>query len=266
MKHFYQPFQPMLTESGLKKFGLTLQSSIACQALDNTVHSFLQITATQPTPYSVIPDGTQAVFLSSDCARVGGAQTRTRDIPILQPGEYFGIWFRPGALRMFFKLDLSEITDQYVDSHYFPSRNAGRLHEHVYRCNDFSSRVAACERWLLKHYQPKPTTLFDHALSLIYQSKGNEKVENLSTQIGRSARHLNRLFKQHTGISTKTFAQIIRLQEACRQLSSSPKSTADSANELGYFDQSHLTKACNRFLLVNPGDFTRQHLSDFYNR
>ena len=266
MSEFYKPFQPTLTEAGLKRFELSLEHSPACRMLSNVVHSFLQVSTIKPTPYPVIPDGTQAVFISSHGSIIGGAQSRAHDIQILQPGDYFGIHFYPGALRYFFNLNLLEITDQLVDSHYFPCRDFVGLHNNIYQHQSFHERVHVCEQWLLRHFKPLPVTQFDQALSLIYQSFGNIRINRLADMVGWSSRHLNRLFRLHTGLSAKTFAQTIRIQYVCKQLYTIPGDSLNTALELGFFDQSHLINDFKKRLLSNPGMFVNRFKSDFYNR
>ncbi len=265
MDELYRPFQPILTQTGLKRFGLILKYSLACKTLRGTVHSYLQISTAKPTPYPVIPDGTQAVFIAPHGSKIGGAQSRARDIQILQPGDYFGIRFYPGALRHFFDLNLFEITDQSVDEKYFPCRSFGDLHNNIYQHQDFHERAQVCEQWLLRQYKPRPATQFDHALSLIYQSLGTIKVAQLAAMVGWSSRHLNRLFRLHTGLSTKAFVQIIRFQHACKQLYIAPENSLNAALELGFFDQSHLIKDYKKRLLSSPSLFFDRFKSDFYN-
>lgn len=266
MSKLYSSFQPTLTEAGLKHFDLSLQSSLACKILRGIVHSYLQVSTAKPTPYPIIPDGTQAIFISPQGSKIGGAQSRACDIQILQPGEYFGIRFYPGALRFFFDLNLFEITDQFVDKQYFPCRDFGELHNNIYRCQDFYTRAHICEQWLLRHFKPRSATRFDQALSLIYQAFGNIKVSQLATRVGWSSRHLNRLFRCHTGLSTKTFTQTIRIQQVCKQLYVTPGDSLKTALELGFFDQPHLIKDFKKRLLSNPGVFFDRFKSDFYNR
>ena len=266
MNEIYSPFQPTLTDAGLERFEIFLEYSPACKTLRGIVHSYLQISTAKPTPYPVMPDGTQAVFIGPHASKIGGAQTQARDIQILQPGDYFGIRFYPGALRYFFDLNLSEITDQFVDHQYFPCRLFGELHNTIYRCQNFHERAQLCEQWLLRHFKPRAATQFDQALSLIYQSFGNIKVSQLATKVGWSSRHLNRLFRLHTGLSTKTFAQTIRIQHVCKQLYITPGDSLNTALELGFFDQSHLIKDYKKRLLSNPGAFFDRFRSDFYNR
>lgn len=265
MNDLYRPFQPTLTEVGLRRFELSLKFSSACEILKGIIHSYLQVSVKKPTLYLIIPDGTQAVFISPHGSKIGGAQSQARDIQILQPGEYFGIRFCPGALRYFFDLNLFEITDQLVDNHYIPCRNFGELHNHLYHCQHFQERAYVCEQWLLQHFKPQPVTPFDQALSLIYQSIGNIKIAQLADRVGWSSRHLNRLFQLHTGLSTKTFAQVIRIQHICKQQFIYPSNTLNMALELGFFDQPHLIKDYQKRLLSPPNVFIDRFKSDFYN-
>lgn len=213
----------------------------------------------------MIPDATQSVFISPYGSTIGGAQTQALDLKLMQPGDYFGIRFYPGALRYFFNLNLSEITDQFVDNKFIPCYDFGSLHQKIYQYDHFIERKLLCENWLLKHFNVIPANSFDHALKLIYQSAGNMKVKLLAEIVGCSPRHLNRLFSRHTGMSSKTFIQIIRLQQACKQLYTSPSESLNTAMELGYFDQSHLINDYKQRLLLPPSLFSKRFMSDFYN-
>jgi AraC-like DNA-binding protein len=265
MSNLYLPFQPTLTQSGLRKFGLTIRSAPPCDALKDIVNFYLQIKAERPTPYPVVPDGTQAVYISSQGSIVGGAQVKTCDIQILQPGEYFGIWFSPGSLRHLFNLNLEEVSGQFVDDRFFDCRIFSQLHENIYRYKNFLERVNICEKWLLNRHQQKPATKFDQALFLIYSSRGGERVSQIANNVGWTSRHLNRQFLQHTGLNTKTFSQIIRIQHVCRQLYLNPNESLIAALDTGYFDQAHLIKDFKKRLASTPDTFFDRFLSDFYN-
>lgn len=267
MSELFNPFQPTLTQSGLSHFGLSLQSSAPCITLKGIVHSYLQIKATKATPYSMIPDASIAIFISVNGSIVGGAQMQSCDMQILDAGEYFGIRFHAGGLRHFFNIDLTEITGQFVDHQYLLCRDFARLHQKIYEQSSYLARVKCCESWLLGNYRPQPLTRFDQALSLIYQSNGNIRVNQLAHNVQWSSRHLNRLFSAYTGLSTKSFSKIIRMQSACKQLYNSPcQSLLDAQLDLGFFDQSHLIKDFRQHLLAKPTTFLNHFMSDFYNQ
>ena len=266
MASLFNPFQPTLTQAHLKQHGLTLTQSLPCDALQHSVHSYLQIRAQKATPYTVIPDASQAIFISPHGAQINGALYQACEIPILQPGEYFGIRFYPGSLRHFFDLNLSEISNQFVDHQYLPCHDFHTLQNTLYETPTFHARAQLCEQWLLQHFKPQPNPKFEHALSLIYQSLGNIKIKQLAMTINWSSRHLNRLFRYHTGLSSQGFAQTIRLQHACKQLYMTPNNSLNTALELGFFDQSHLISDFKKRLLANPSTFFNRFMSDFYNQ
>lgn len=265
MNEIYRPFQPTLTQPGLKQFGLTMKSTMPWESLKGIVYSYLQIKAEKPTPYPVMPDGTQAIYMSAQGLMIGGAQLQARDIQLLKPGEYFGVWFYPGSLRHFFDLNLVEISGELADAKFFPCHYLSHLHMDIYRCKDFSDRVKVCERWLLSRYLPKPATKFDQALSLIYQSLGSERINQLANKVGWSSRQLNRQFLQHTGLNTKTFSQIVRIQHACRKLYTKENQRLSAGLDFGYYDQSHSIKEFKKHLKSTPGAFFNRFMSDFYN-
>jgi AraC-like DNA-binding protein len=265
MENPYQPFQPTLTQSGLNAFGLSQKSTAACISLRGIVHSYLQIEATMPTLYPIIPDGTQAIFISPNGSLLSGPRLQAYDLQILNAGEYFGIWFYPGGLRHFVNLDVSEIKDKFVDDSCLSWHGFGDLYKRIYQNNNFRDRANVCEQWLLSNLNKLPINQFDHALSLIYQSFGNIRISGLSKLVGWSDRHLNRLFHRNTGLSTKEFALTIRIQHACKQMYSVQASSSNTHHDFGYFDQSHLIKNWNKFLLSSPSTFGERFKSDFYN-
>lgn len=266
MRNLYSPFQPTLCQAGLHQLGLSMETKRPCDTLQGIVHSYLQIIAERETPYPVMPDGTQAVYISPRGAMIGGALRESKHIKLLQPGEYFGIWFYPGALRHLFDLNLSEISDQFVDKEYFQCQKFFQLLDEIYEHKEFSARASICERWVLEKYSKKPATGFEHALSIIYTSSGGERVENIAYKVGWSSRHLNRQFLQHTGLNTKTFSRIVRVQNLCTQLYFPSANSTNTSPVLAYYDQPHLIKEFKKYFNLTPGDFKKRYMSDFYNR
>ncbi len=266
MDALFKSFQPTLTQSAMAEFGLSLECSAPCADLKKVVHSYLQIRAEKPTPYPVIPDGTQSIFISPYGSMVGGSQIQTRNIQIVEAGEYFGIRFYSGALRHFFNVDLSEITGELVGAEYLPCQRFSDLYQLIYKESNYTKRANICENLLLQNYKPQPRSRFDQALDLIYQSSGNVKISDVADRVAWSSRHLNRLFQLYTGLNTKTFAKIIRLQKACKQVYLTPNEPLNSNFDLGFFDQSHLIKDFQKHLLSKPTEFSNRFMSDFYNQ
>nr|WP_284676510.1 helix-turn-helix domain-containing protein [Vibrio sinus] len=190
---------------------------------------------------------------------------RAFDLQLLEGGVYFGVQFKPGALRCFFDVDLSEFSEQIVNSKQFVFSHFEDLCAAIYRTNHFYERASICENWLLKKYTSKLSVKFNHALSLIYKSCGTNKISALANDVGCTSRHLSRLFQLYTGLSPKSFMQTIRLQHACKQLHLLRTSSSSMALELGYYDQSHLLKDFKKHFSCSPNRFFNRFGSDFYN-
>lgn len=162
-------------------------------------------------------------------------------------------------------MDVSEIKNIRVSDVDFPWGGFKSLSEKIYQRTQFEDRAAICEQWLLQHIRANASSRLDHSMSLIYQSNGTLRVSKLSELAGWSSRHLNRMFRLHTGFSTKEFSQIVRIQNVCRQLWSQGSFSTNTINDLDYFDQSHLIKQWNKHFLSSPGVFWERLMSDFYN-
>jgi AraC-like DNA-binding protein len=266
MTNLYVPFQPLLTDSGLQRFSFNLQECQASTGLKGIVHSYLQIHTPKPSAYPMIPDGTQALFVGQHGSMISGGIRQALELQLPAAGDYFGIRFQPGALRHLFNVDINEIGGGVVDSQFLPSAFIKHLHESLFDVADFRSRARICDQWLLQQLARQPLNTFDQALDCIYRACGNMNITQvLAKQVGISSRHLNRLFQQHTGLSTKSFAQTIRFQYACAQLFKQPANSLEVALKTGYFDQAHLLKECKVRLAQSPVPFFERFMSDFYN-
>jgi AraC-like DNA-binding protein len=248
MHHDFQPFQSTLTSQGLEKYALKLVRALPCAPLRTSVYCYLQISISQASPYPVMPDGTQALYFSTQGVLLGGGFDQAQTMQLMAPGDYFGVWFYPAGLRGFFSLDLADIQNQLVDESFIPCAQFQTLQGAVYEQDDFLSRVAICDAWLIRRFSPVRQTKFDHALSLILKERGRARVQQVSDQVGWSSRHLNRLFLQHTGLSTKSFSQIIRFQNACKALALNDHTSLDIALDSGYFDQAHFIHSVKKHL------------------
>ena len=67
------------------------------------------------------------------------------------------------------------------------------------------------------------------------------KVANVATMVGLSERQLERLFSDHTGLSPKTFARVLRFRRALKAVKGGASLIAAAA-VAGYADQAHFSR------------------------
>jgi len=75
----------------------------------------------------------------------------------------------------------------------------------------------------------------------IYQ-KDQLKIESLARQFNKTSDHLNKCFKQQTGLTLKTYISQYKLRLVESRLRYSDLNISEIANELGFTDESHLNK------------------------
>lgn len=68
--------------------------------------------------------------------------------------------------------------------------------------------------------------------------------------------HLIRVFRRHTGLTPHAYLEQIRINRA-KDLLKSGSPIADAAYELGFVDQSHLTKTFKKFAGTTPGQYEK---------
>ena len=81
----------------------------------------------------------------------------------------------------------------------------------------------------------------------------NASVTSVAGNLGVSARHLRRVFRETLGVSPKTFAKLTRFQRALRAArQDGHASWANIAADSGYYDQAHLIAEFRTLTCVTP--------------
>lgn len=83
-------------------------------------------------------------------------------------------------------------------------------------------------------------------------------VAQLATIISRSRSHVLKLFRQHLGISPKTFIIQRQMREARELLLSTTLAISEVAEKSGVPDQYHFSKLFRQFVGVSPREFRRR--------
>ncbi len=90
------------------------------------------------------------------------------------------------------------------------------------------------------------------------QAKGAMPVSQVAAAAHATVRTLERNFKQSSGYSVKDVSGLIRFEQVRNQLWHYPDTNlAGFAHELGYTDQSHLSREFKRYSGTTPAAFAR---------
>jgi AraC-like DNA-binding protein len=95
------------------------------------------------------------------------------------------------------------------------------------------------------------------------EANGTMPVSEVAAAAHATVRTLERNFKQSSGYSVKDVSGLIRFEQARNQLWLNPNANlAGLAHELGYTDQSHLSREFKRYSGTTPAAFARKAIKE----
>ncbi len=122
----------------------------------------------------------------------------------------------------------------------FPRHAVERIEEDLTKLIRAEDRVQYIQQFLLSILNPhEQDSTVQEACRIIHYAKGNCPISTLARQLGLGKRTLERRFFNHIGATPKKYARVIRLRNAILERSFHA-SWAEVAQEMGYYDQSHM--------------------------
>ncbi len=200
----------------------------------------------------VLPDACIDVVWNGSQLAVAGPDTG----PVIgrsAPGSRtIGVRFRPGHAPAFLGLPANELLDQRVDlAHLWGDAAVGAL------CDELTSlapdqAMRVLERRVAQRYDNDD----DHAAvtDAIVRLSAGADVETIADGLGMTTRTLYRHSVRGFGYGAKTLQQVLRFRRFIGAAERLPDATLSQlAAEVGYADQSHLARDCNRLAGLTPG-------------
>jgi AraC-like DNA-binding protein len=180
----------------------------------------------------------------------------SRRIQLYMPSEIhlFNILFQPAGLSRLTGIDMTSLVNEGITARDVLGKQATRLNDAVRLAPDFSSRVAAAERWIgsMLDGSPRPDSI-DVASKLLWAARGGVRIDALVERSGLSARHFQRRFTRQIGLSPKAYARTIRFDTALSAHRLAPKRPwTEIVHEAGYFDQAHFVRECHALVGLAP--------------
>lgn len=196
---------------------------------------------------------------------------RLHPIRITQRGDVriCGARFHLGGVAPFAQTPLHAFTDGTPSPAAVFGDTFSALEGALRDAPDLDAQARCLDAFFLRALTDDPVRgRFERALDHLVAAGGASTVAELADVAEVSARHLDRLFARHLGISPKIVARVLRFQSALRALMRDPGcSLAELAVAWGYFDQAHFVRDFKRFSGGVPrgyrGYFPPEGPSDF---
>lgn len=159
--------------------------------------------------------------------------------------KMFGIRFKPVGIRAFIRTSATEMTGQIIALADQDSLFGKDFPEIINYHEPLARQIKNIDQHIInKLPQLYPTEQrITKAVEWIERHHGMVAIPTLADNTCLSPRQFERLFKNETGLSAKTFSRIARMKHAKEYLQSNPgHSIFDVAIHCGYYDCSHLSK------------------------
>jgi len=204
------------------------------------------------TPQRVVPDGCADIIYtrseSSSMLRFIGPMTRFQDFPQTPASISLGIRFRPGMCNDFLQLSGAQAANTVLPLDALTPVQAADLKRRLDDCDPPGEQLSICASYLPP---APPLSPFHQAIAALELSRGTVALDALAAMSGLSTRQFRRKCLEHTALSPKLLARILRFRHAHIRL---PLATTHAGLALacGYFDQSHLIADFREFAGHTP--------------
>ncbi len=171
--------------------------------------------------------------------------------------ELIGITFHPGGTVPFFPDSSNIFTNRESNLEELWGRASLNLRSDLHEVSTpeqkFDLLDLALRHRLSESRLPHRTRIVDYALRKIQRSPSSTTVNGLTRDIGISPRRLSQLFREHVGVSPKTYSRIQRFQQAVQLMHRGADiHWIELALTCGYYDQSHFANDFRAFSGISP--------------
>lgn len=237
------------------------------------VHFYQYRTGNQPS--YVIPDGSIDMLFCCDpfypYAEICGTVLERKPVMMKADTCYFGVRFLPGYNPILGEnIIMRELVNNQIPFDSLIHDN--RMLEGICNTTDFQKQINVFMRSYMSIYRricplEHCNLLVLHSSNLMIRSSGCVTVDEIAEDTGYTARYIDKLFHEKTGLSPKQFAKIIRFQAAVSALNNpSGRSLTEIAADLGYFDQSHFVHEFKKYIGLTPKKYQSQLENNSFNQ
>jgi AraC-like DNA-binding protein len=222
-------------------------------------------TAAPQAGHRVLPDGcSDILFLRATSGRAElslvGTMTHAGLFDLPQ-GSFLGVRFRPGMSIHFVPVPGTETVDQRLALADLWGAKARQFTEQLGEAVSIDAGCAVIETHLRAQLRAESKnrgvlTPAQQVLLWAEQQRGCVRIDDLARHAGLSARQLQRLCLQLTGVTPKQLCRAIRFRHASVQTRLAHRSEwSQVALDCGYYDQAHFINDFRALSGLTPGEY-----------
>lgn len=176
----------------------------------------------------------------------------------------FIIEFQPAGLYAFTGIQQKELADHTIPFELIDAMLNRLIRSLLNDACGIYELITGLDRLLLSNLHVAYPSELNQATQMIIENTGNISGKELSGAVYYSERHLNRIFDQCLGMSTKSFSRLVRINKAIRLLRNPRHSITYACNVTGFYDLPHFIHDFKTVCELTPQEY-RNNMSDFYS-
>ena len=175
----------------------------------------------------------------------------------------FFVEFLPGGLYQVLGQSIDSLLDKKIELSIMNSKLYQTITKAIEQMNTFDEMVDFIDMLLCREVAKNniPEIILE-SLKLIETHHGQLSILELTNQLHKSERQLNRYFHQYIGMGIKKYSRIVNVNHLIQEINQ--KNLLDLTYEYDYFDQSHFNHVFKQICETTPTHYL-QNMSDFYN-
>ena len=186
-----------------------------------------------------------------------------RPLPVRSIGRniMLGVRFFPHAATCFLNDKVDLFNNQVVDLCDLSGNDVPVLYAKLLETTGWNKRIELVEAFLLRRLllserRTGKMNVVSDIMNEIRRDDFLDNMENVAARYGITARYLQKIFLQYTGLTPKLFSKINRFQNSLRLVTQKDISLTSIAYDCGYFDQSHFIKEFKSFTGFTPSGYS----------
>jgi AraC-like DNA-binding protein len=207
-----------------------------------------------------LPHPNVHLIFENDGAVVAGVQTRKFSRVIEGKSHVFGVKFRTGGFRPFYKFPISTLADRLIPASRVFGKDLKAFETVALSWCKENEKVEAADAFFhARMPAPDPVVgLVDKLVELVLRDPAIKTVADLARRAAMGQRSLQRLFGEYVGASPKWVIRRYRLHELIEKLNSGDElDWPQVALDLRYFDQAHLINDFKSIVGCSPTEYKK---------
>ena len=176
-----------------------------------------------------------------------------------------GVRFTPLGARAFFRMPMHELANRVLELADLFGREAEITRERLREINDWPARIDHFEQLIADRLADgdEASSEINWMLRALTRVNGRIRMRALERELGWSSKRTIGRFKEHVGLTPKTFARLLRFRAAVAAIDAAEDPDwCELAHACGFYDQAHLINEFRAFSDCSPREFLRLRVPD----